>query len=78
MDELLWSRGTQQRHFWGMAVAGDAENAKSIVAGLVSDAGFTPIDIGTLDESLPLDPGGVLFPHMFTPADLQAAVGTDL
>jgi len=77
MDELLWSRGTQQRHFWGMAVAGDDDDAKTAVAGLVSDAGFTPVDLGGLDDSLPLDPGGVLFPHMFTPADLRATAGLD-
>lgn len=75
MDELLWSRGTQQAHFWGMAIAGDDAAAKEVVAGLVRDTGFTPVDIGGLDDSARLDPGGVIFPHMFTPADLRAAAG---
>ncbi|MEE1784158.1 NAD(P)-binding domain-containing protein [Streptomyces sp. SP17BM10] len=75
MDELLWSRGTQQRHFWGMAYAGDDSGAKDLVAGLVRDAGFTPVDLGGLDASAPLDPGGAVFPHMFTPADLAVAAG---
>jgi predicted dinucleotide-binding enzyme len=74
MEELLWPRGTDQREFWGMAVAGDDAASKEIAGSLVSDAGFTPVDIGTLVESQPLDPGGVLFPHMFTPADLARAV----
>lgn len=74
MEELLWPRGTTQRHFWGMALAGDDAESKETVAALVGDAGFTPVDIGTLAESQPLDPGGVLFPHMFTPADLAQAV----
>ncbi|MEV5144743.1 NAD(P)-binding domain-containing protein [Streptomyces sp. NPDC052727] len=75
MDELLWSRGTQQKHFWGMAYAGDDAGAKDVVAGLIHDTGFTPVDLGGLDDSAALDPGGVLFPHMFTPADLRAAAG---
>jgi hypothetical protein len=75
MDELLWSRGTQQRHFWGMAYSGDDVAAKELVAQLVSEAGFTPVDLGGLDESAALDPGGAVFPHMFTPADLRAAAG---
>ncbi|GAA4785931.1 NADPH-dependent F420 reductase [Streptomyces ziwulingensis] len=75
MDELLWSRGTQQRHFWGMAYAGDDTDAKDTVRGLILDAGFTPVDLGGLDDSAPLDPGGPLFPHMFTPADLRTAAG---
>jgi hypothetical protein len=74
MDELLWSRGTRQRHFWGMALAGDNAEAKRTVADLVYDAGFTPVDLGGLDDSAPLDPGGSVFPHMFTPADLRAVV----
>ncbi|MFF7989527.1 NADPH-dependent F420 reductase [Kitasatospora xanthocidica] len=75
MDELLWSRGTRQRHFWAIAVAGDDAPAKALVAGLVHDAGFTPVDLGGLDESAPLDPGGVLFPHMFTPGEMRALTG---
>lgn len=75
MDELLWSRGTEQRHFWGMAYAGDDIAAKELAARLVGEAGFTPVDLGGLDESSALDPGGAVFPHMFTPADLRAAAG---
>jgi predicted dinucleotide-binding enzyme len=80
MHELLWSRGTRQAHFWGMAFAGDAATpagarAKTVVAGLIHDAGFTPVDLGGLDDSAALDPGGPIFPHMFTPADLRAAAG---
>lgn len=75
MDELLWSRGTEQRHFWGMAYAGDDVAAKELVAQLVSETGFTPVDLGGLDESAALDPGGAVFPHMFTPADLRATAG---
>lgn len=75
MDELLWSRGTQQRHFWGMALAGDDAAAKDVAGQLVLDAGFTPVDLGGLDESAALDPGGAVFPHMFTPTELRLAAG---
>ncbi len=72
MDELLVSRGTSQTGFWAMAIAGDVPAAKLLAAGLVRDTGFVPVDIGTLAESEPLDPGGVLFPHMFNEADMRA------
>jgi 8-hydroxy-5-deazaflavin:NADPH oxidoreductase len=80
MDELLWSRGTGQAHFWAMAFAGDdaepkAAEAKTVVASLVHDAGFTPVDLGCLDDSAALDPGGSIFPHMFTAAGLRSAAG---
>lgn len=75
MDELLWSRGTGQRGFWGMALAADDETARGAATALVRDAGFVPVDLGGLDDSAALDPGGALFPHMFTPADLRAAAG---
>jgi 8-hydroxy-5-deazaflavin:NADPH oxidoreductase len=73
MDELLWSRGSNQRHFWGMALAADDESARDAATALVHDAGFVPVDLGGLDDSAALDPGGALFPHMFTPADLRVA-----
>ncbi|WP_089157538.1 NADPH-dependent F420 reductase [Micromonospora sp. NBS 11-29] len=35
----------------GLPVAGDDEEAKRIVMGLVDELGFDPVDAGTLDES---------------------------
>lgn len=70
MDELLVSRGTNQPGFFAVAIAGDNLAAKQTVSALVHDAGFTPLDIGTLAESGPLDPGGVLFPKV-TAADMK-------
>lgn len=74
MDELLVSRGSTQAGLWAMAIAGDDPAAKQIVSKLVSDAGFVPVDIGTLAKSSPLDPGGKLFPHMFTEADMKVTL----
>lgn len=71
MEELLVSRGTKQPGLFAIAIAGDDPAAKLIVAELVNDTGFIPVDIGTLSESAPLDPDGKLFPHLFTVADMK-------
>ncbi|WP_243793857.1 NADPH-dependent F420 reductase [Saccharopolyspora gloriosae] len=69
-DELLWPRGTRQRHFWGMAVAADDADALRITKRLVHDAGFVPVGLGCLDESAALEPGGALFGYFSTAAGL--------
>lgn len=74
MEELLVSRGTSQPGLFAMATAGDDPTAKLLVADLIRDTGFVPVDIGTLAESAPLDPGGILFPHLFTEADMRAVL----
>lgn len=74
-DELLWSRGTQQRHFWGMGIASDDPAARQVTETLVHDAGFVPVHIGGLDESAAVDPGGALFGYVSTAAGLRAAAG---
>lgn len=74
MDELLVSRATRQSGSWAVAIAGDSLDAKSLAEKLVQDTGFIPVDIGTLAESAPLDPGGILFPNMFTEADMRAVL----
>ncbi|HAV1886835.1 TPA: hypothetical protein JG939_004422 [Enterobacter hormaechei subsp. xiangfangensis] len=58
--------------FWAMAIAADHPVAKEIAIQLVKDSGFVPVDLGTLAESFPLDPGGRLFPNMYTEGDLRA------
>ncbi|MER6214180.1 NAD(P)-binding domain-containing protein [Streptomyces sp. NPDC001674] len=74
-DELLWPRGTQQRHFWGMAVAADDAEALRITERLVHDAGFVPVRLGGLDESAAMEPGGALFGYFSTAAGLRKAAG---
>lgn len=75
MYELLESRGAAQPLRWAMAIAGDDPNAKRIIDELVRDTGFTPVDIGGLADSAPLDPGGPLFPNIFTEADMRTKLG---
>ncbi|MFD5508704.1 NADPH-dependent F420 reductase [Streptomyces sp. NPDC127051] len=74
-DELLWSRGTGQRHFWGMGTAADDPAAREVTETLVHDAGFVPVHVGGLGESAALDPGGALFGLASTAAGLRAAAG---
>lgn len=74
IEESLAYRSTAQPGFWGMAVAGDDPAANEIVHDLVRATGFVPVHIGTLAESAPLDPGGVLFARVLTAADLAAQV----
>jgi predicted dinucleotide-binding enzyme len=74
-DELLWPRGTQQPHFWGMAIAADDADALRITERLVHDAGFVPVSLGGLDESAALEPGGALFGYFSTAAGLRKAAG---
>jgi hypothetical protein len=42
-------------------IAGDDEDAKTIVAGLVEDVGFSPHDLGDLTQARRTEPGGPLF-----------------
>ncbi|MQS38197.1 NADPH-dependent F420 reductase [Streptomyces katsurahamanus] len=74
-DELLWSRGTRQRHFWGMGIASDDSAARRVTETLVHDAGFVPVHLGGLSESAAVDPGGALFGYVSTAAGLRAAAG---
>lgn len=71
MEELLAVRGRRQPGLWAMAIAGDDDTAKETVGEIVKATGFVPVDIGGLADSAPLDPGGTLFPQMFTVADMK-------
>jgi predicted dinucleotide-binding enzyme len=39
-----------------MFLCGDAQDAKQVVAGLIDDAGFTPVDIGGTADAAPMEP----------------------
>jgi predicted dinucleotide-binding enzyme len=70
-DEMLVSRARRQPGRWAVAIAGDDNDAVTLVAELSQAIGYVPVVIGGLAASQPLDPGGVLFPHMFLPNDLR-------
>jgi predicted dinucleotide-binding enzyme len=56
-------------------VAGDDADAKRLVAGLVLEVGFAPVDSGTLREGGRLQqPGGPLYARLVNGADAAAAL----
>jgi len=74
-DELLWPRGFEQRLYWAMAIAADDAEAKDTVSALIHDAGWVPVDLGGLDDSAALDPGGAVFHLFYTEAEMRDVVG---
>ncbi len=46
--------------------ATDDQNSRNAVVQLIKDAGFEPFDLGTLEQSKPQDPGGMLFGRALT------------
>jgi len=50
---------------WVMFLSGD-EEAKPVVAQLIRDAGFDPLDLGGIDDSQLQDPGSVLWTNVLT------------
>jgi hypothetical protein len=64
-------RGRKMPMLLGVAVAGDDPSAKQVVERLTREIGFTPVDLGGLADSAPLDPGGALWAPV-TAGDLRA------
>jgi hypothetical protein len=50
---------------WAMFLSGD-EEAKPVVAQLIRDAGFDPVDLGGIDDSRLQDPGSALWTYTLT------------
>lgn len=53
-------------------LSGDDSAAKAIAAGLVRDAGFAPVDLGTRADSGPQDPGGAFYGNEIRLADVPS------
>jgi hypothetical protein len=53
-----------------VALAGDAAD-KPVVAGLIQDAGFEPVDLGTLTDSRPLDPPSPIWNKVLTADEMR-------
>jgi predicted dinucleotide-binding enzyme/3-methyladenine DNA glycosylase Tag len=58
---------------WVVFLSGD-EEAKPVVAQLVRDAGFDPVDLGGIDDSRLLDPGSALWLNILTHDQAAALV----
>jgi 8-hydroxy-5-deazaflavin:NADPH oxidoreductase len=63
-------QGDQKRR--AIAIAGDDEAAKQLVAGLIDEFGFDVVDLGDLAESWRVDPGHKGFVTRQTAAELRA------
>lgn len=57
-----------------MAIAGDDAEAKKVIAGLVDDAGYDPVDSGTLSESWRHQPGTPAYCTELNAAELRQAL----
>jgi predicted dinucleotide-binding enzyme len=71
LDEGPAPMGTPGRKAIG--IAGDDELALADVAELVNASGFDPVLVGTLRDSITLEPGSELFGANFTAAGVQDA-----
>jgi 8-hydroxy-5-deazaflavin:NADPH oxidoreductase len=58
---------------WVMFLSGD-EEAKPVVAQLIRDAGFDPVDLGGIDDSQLQDPGSALWTYALTRDEATALV----
>jgi predicted dinucleotide-binding enzyme len=72
LDEGPTPEGTPGRKAIG--IAGDDELALADVAALVGASGFDPVVVGTLRDSIALQPGSELFGANFTAAGVQDAL----
>ena len=70
-EELLVPRAGKNPGVWGVGYATDAFEERPRIEDLLEVTGYVPVFVGTLAESSLLDPGGSVFPHLFTAGDLQ-------
>jgi predicted dinucleotide-binding enzyme len=74
LAETLWLRGRREPGRWGIGYAADDNDTAWITAEIITQTGFAPIRVGTLADSAPIDPGGVLFPGLlglFSPQGMR-------
>ncbi len=59
-------------------IAGDDVDAKAVVAGLIEDIGFQPVDAGPLAVARAFDPGSPAYGNAMSAASLRRALGLEL
>ena len=70
-DKLV-PAATHQPDTWAAGYAADDPDAATQLETLIRAMRYLPYRIGNLAESAPIDVGGVLWPGMYTPADMRA------
>jgi predicted dinucleotide-binding enzyme len=79
LAETLWLRGRREPGRWGIGYAADDNDTAWITSEIITQTGFAPIRVGTLADSAPIDPGGVLFPGplgLFSPQGMRTTLDT--
>ena len=74
--DLLVTRATDEPGVWAVGYASDDDHVDRLVETLIRDMGYVPVKVGSLAESAPIDPGGVLWPRMLTPDAMRALLDT--
>jgi predicted dinucleotide-binding enzyme len=74
--DLLVTRATDEPGVWAVGYASDDDHVDRLVETLIWDMGYVPVKVGSLAESAPIDPGGVLWPRMLTPDAMRALLDT--
>lgn len=62
-------------HRRALAIAGDDEAAKQLVAGFIDRIGYDPVDIGPLAQGRSMEPGSVIFAGAHDRAGIESAAG---
>ncbi len=75
--DLLVTRATNEPGVWAVGYASDGDDVDKVVEVMIRDMGYVPVKVGSLAESAPIDPGGVLWPRMLTPDAMRALLDTD-
>lgn len=58
-------------------IAGDDEEAKNVVAGLIERLGFAPVDAGTLAQSARQEPGTAVYTADLTAEEVRQALDSE-
>jgi 3-methyladenine DNA glycosylase Tag len=70
---MSWRTTTTASRPWALFLSGD-ETAKPVVAQLIRDAGFDPVDLGGIDDSRLQDPGTALWAYAMSHDEAMALV----
>jgi predicted dinucleotide-binding enzyme/3-methyladenine DNA glycosylase Tag len=73
LSASIMADDNHRRPPWVVFLSGDAE-AKPVVAQLIRDAGFDPVDLGGIDDSRLQDPGSTLWLNTLTHDEATALV----
>jgi predicted dinucleotide-binding enzyme len=74
---LLVTRATNEPAKWAAGYASDDGRVDKMVEVLIRDMGYVPVKVGSLADSAPIDPGGLLWPRLLTPDAMRAVLDND-